>query len=67
MKKARVSLLYYASEDRYLRNKNQFINAQTKQDWGWNFDNFQQEFRDHRLCRISLEDGFSFNKCFVSL
>ena len=32
---------YYASKERYLRIKNPFIAAQTKQDWGWNFDVFQ--------------------------
>ena len=30
-----------ASEDRYLRIKNQLITAHLQQDWGWNFNVFQ--------------------------
>ena len=30
-----------ASDDRYVKIKNQLITVQPYQDWGWNFDIFQ--------------------------
>ena len=34
-----------ASEDRYLRIKNQLVTAQPEQDWGWTFDSFNRKLR----------------------
>ena len=41
-----------ASEDRYLRIKNQLITVQAQQVWGWNFDIFKyREFRVNKLVK----------------
>ena len=37
-----------ASEDRYLRIKDQLITAQPYRDWGWKFDMLQQEVKSER-------------------